>query len=163
MGFLSEFKAFAMRGNVIDLAVGVIMGSAFGKIVNSLVTDIVMPPLGYAINNFDFRNLKIDLTNMRVITEAAKPAAEAAKPAAAGAVQAAAAPPSDVVTINIGNFLQITIEFIVVALCIFLVIKAMNTLWRKKEEAPKPAELSTQEKLLVEIRDLMKNQGPARA
>ncbi len=159
MGFLSEFKAFAMRGNVIDLAVGVIMGSAFGKIVNSLVTDIVMPPLGYAINNFDFRNLKIDLTHMRVITEAAKPAAEAAKPAVAAAP--AAAPASDAVTINIGNFLQITIEFIVVALCIFLVIKAMNTLWRKKEEAPKPAELSTQEKLLVEIRDLMKNQARA--
>jgi large conductance mechanosensitive channel len=152
MGLLKEFKEFAVRGNVIDLAVGLIMGTAFGKIVNSLVTDVIMPPIGYVIGKFDFRNLKFDLTNMRWITEATPKAAEAAT------TTTAAEKASDIVTINVGMFLQVTIDFIIVAFCVFLLVKAMNTFWRKKEEAPKPAELSTQEKLLVEIRDLMKAQ-----
>lgn len=153
MGLLKEFKDFAMRGNVIDLAVGVIMGTAFGKIVNSLVTDMIMPPIGYMIGKFDFRNLKFDLTNMRMVTEAPAAAKAAEAPAAAAAPTAAAT--ADGVMINIGPFLQVTLDFIVVAFCIFLLVKAMNTLWKKKEEAPKPAELSTQEKLLIEIRDLL--------
>ena len=160
MGLLHEFKQFAMRGNVIDLAVGVIMGTAFGKIVNSLVTDVIMPPIGYVIGKFDFRNLKFDLTHMRLVTEApaaADKAAAAAAPAAAKATEAAAA--TDSVMINIGTFLQATLDFVVVAFCVFLLIKGMNTLWRKKEAAPKPAELSTQEKLLMEIRDRLPAQA----
>lgn len=154
MGLLSEFKDFAMRGNVVDLAVGVIMGGAFGKIVNSLVTDIIMPPIGFVIGRFDFRNLKFDLTNMQLVTEAPKAAAKAAE-AAAPAATAAAPAAADSVMINIGPFLQVTLDFVVVALCIFLLVKGMNTLWKKKEAAPKPAELSTQEKVLLEIRDLL--------
>jgi large conductance mechanosensitive channel len=151
MGLLKEFKDFAMRGNVIDLAVGVIMGTAFGKIVTSLVNDILMPPIGFVIGKFDFRNLKFDMTNMRLVTEeAGAKAADAAAPAAGEAAATA-----EGVMINIGPFLQSTIDFIIVAFCIFLVVKAMNTMLKKKEAAPKPAELSTQEKLLIEIRDLL--------
>ncbi|HTN73823.1 MAG TPA: large-conductance mechanosensitive channel protein MscL [Pirellulaceae bacterium] len=133
MGLLQEFKAFAMRGNVVDLAVGVIIGTAFGKIVSSLVADVIMPPIGYLIGGVKFTDLKKALPPVEVAGVKLEPA-----------------------VIEYGKFLQATFDFLIVAFCVFLMIKAMNMLIKKKEEAPKPAELSTQEKLLVEIRDLLK-------
>lgn len=135
MGIASEFKAFIQRGNVIDMAVGVIMGSAFGKIVNSLVTDLLTPPLGYLTGGVDFKNLSVKLTPPPL-------------------VDGSAATP---VEIKYGSFLQVTFDFLIIAFCVFLIVKAMNSL--KKKEAAKPAappEPSTQEKLLTEIRDLLK-------
>lgn len=136
--FLSEFKQFAMRGNVIDMAVGVIIGGAFGKIVSSLVNDVIMPPIGWLIGGMNFNELKITLP---------------AKELASGVTTEAA-------TINYGAFLQTTLDFIIVALCIFLFIKAINKLSTKKEEVkeePKAPEPTAEEKLLAEIRDLLKN------
>lgn len=133
MGMLKEFKEFAMRGSVIDLAVGVVIGGAFGKIVTSLVDDLIMPPLGYITGGIDFSNMKF------VITEANE---------AAGISE---------VAIKYGNFINVFIQFLIIAMCIFLVIKGINSLKRKeevKEEAP-PAP-SNEEKLLTEIRDLLK-------
>ena len=131
MGFFKEFKEFAMRGNVVDMAVGIIIGAAFGKIVSSLVQDLIMPPLGLMIGGINFTNLAITLK------------------AAAGDVAA--------VTLNYGKFIQTVFDFIIVALAIFLAIKAMNTLKRKQEEAPAaPAAPPRQEVLLEEIRDLLK-------
>ena len=120
--FLNEFKQFAMRGNVLDMAVGIIIGGAFGKIVSSLVSDIIMPPLGLLIGGVNFTQLAITL--------------------------------KEGVTINYGNFIQIIFDFLIVAFSIFLVIKLVNSLQRKKEEAP--AEPSDEIKLLTEIRDLLK-------
>jgi large conductance mechanosensitive channel len=136
--FINEFKQFAMRGNVIDMAVGVIIGGAFGKIVSSLVDDVIMPPIGWLIGGVDFSSLKITLP--------AKELAEGVETQAA--------------TINYGMFLQNTLDFLIVAFCIFLLIKGINKLTKKKEEAPKetPApEPSNEDKLLTEIRDLLKN------
>jgi len=134
MGMLKEFKEFAMRGSVIDLAVGVVIGGAFGKIVTSLVDDVIMPPIGFITGGMDFSDMKL------VITEANE---------AAGTTE---------VAINYGNFINVIIQFIIVAFCIFMVIKGINSLKRKQEEAPaSPAEPSNEEKLLTEIRDLLKN------
>lgn len=137
--FLNEFKEFAMRGNVLDMAVGVIIGGAFGKIVSSLVNDVIMPPIGWLIGGVDFSKLKIELP---------------AKQLMEGVV-------SEPATINYGVFLQTLLDFIIVAFCIFLMIKGVNKLSRKKKEAPaEPApapEPSAEEKLLAEIRDLLKN------
>lgn len=108
MGFVSEFRDFALKGNVVDMAVGVIMGAAFGKIVNSMVQDIMMPPLGYMIAGVDFKNAKYVL----------KPADEAAK--------------LPEVAITYGNFINLVIEFTIVAFCLFMVIKAMNRLLTAK-------------------------------
>ena len=119
---LNEFKQFAMRGNVLDMAVGIIIGGAFGKIVSSLVSDIIMPPLGLLIGGVNFTQLAITL--------------------------------KEGVTINYGNFIQIIFDFLIVAFSIFLVVKFVNSLQRKKEEAP--AEPSDEIKLLTEIRDLLK-------
>ena len=136
MGMLKEFKDFAMRGNVIDMAVGVVIGGAFGKIVSSLVADVIMPPIGLLLGGVNFTDLKLTL-----------------KEAADGA---------DAVTLNYGNFLQVTVDFIIIAFAIFMLIKGINALsnLRKKEEeaAPAPAapEPSAEEKLLTEIRDLLK-------
>lgn len=136
MGMLKEFKDFAMRGNVVDMAVGVVIGGAFGKIVSSLVADVIMPPIGLLIGGVNFADLKLTL-----------------KEASEGV---------DAVTLNYGNFVQVVIDFVIVAFAIFMMVKAINTLsnLRKKEEAeaPKPApEPSAEEKLLTEIRDLLKN------
>jgi len=133
MGMLKEFKEFAMRGSVIDLAVGVIIGGAFGKIVTSLVDDLIMPPIGFLTGGIDFSDMKL------VITEANE---------AAGISE---------VAINYGNFINILIQFTIIAFCIFLLIKGINSLKRKEEvtEAA-PAEPSSEEKLLTEIRDLLK-------
>lgn len=148
MGMLKEFKEFAMRGNVVDMAVGVIIGGAFGKIVSSLVADVIMPPIGVALGGMDFKDLKLVLT-------------EAVKDAEGNIVTPAA-------TLNYGNFIQVIIDFLIVALAIFFLIKGINALsnMKKKEEeakaaepAPAPApEPSAEEKLLTEIRDLLKNQ-----
>jgi len=134
--FLQEFKAFAMRGNVIDMAVGVIIGGAFGKIVSSLVADVVMPAIGIFVGGVNFKELKW------VIKDAVY--------SADGKELTAAA------TLNYGNFLQSTFDFIIIAFAIFLFIKFMANLSKKKEEAPEPPAPSKEETLLAEIRDLLK-------
>ena len=130
MGMMKEFKEFAVKGNVIDMAVGIIIGAAFGKIVSSFVADVIMPPIGLAVGGVDFTNLAVTLR-------------------AASADTAA-------VVIGYGKFIQTVVDFSIVAFAIFLAIKAINTLKRKEEEAPKaPPEPSKQEVLLGEIRDLL--------
>ena len=145
MGFLSDFKAFAMKGNVVDMAVGVIIGGAFGKIVTSVVNDIIMPPIGLLVGGVNFTDLKC-IMKPEVLAED-------------GTVETAA------VTLNYGNFLQQTFDFLIIAFSIFIMIKVITRLTekRKKEEeaapapAPAPApEPSAEEKLLTEIRDLLK-------
>lgn len=131
MSILSEFKTFAMRGNVVDLAVGVVIGGAFGKIVTSFVNDVIMPPIGVLLGGVDFSDLVITLK------------------AAAGEVPA--------VTINYGAFLQTIIDFILVALAIFFLIKAINATQKKPAPAKaKAPELTREEKLLTEIRDALR-------
>ncbi len=135
---IDEFKTFALKGNVADMAIGIIIGAAFGKIVTSLVNDIIMPPIGLLIGGVDFTDLKIVLKGASV-DDAGK------------AVSA--------VTLNYGSFLQTTIDFLIVAFAIFLMIKAMNNMMRKEVPAPAPLappEPSKEEKLLTEIRDLLK-------
>ncbi|MBU1702646.1 MAG: large-conductance mechanosensitive channel protein MscL [Candidatus Eisenbacteria bacterium] len=128
---MKEFKTFAMRGNVIDMAVGIVIGGAFGKIVSSLVADLIMPPIGLLLGNVNFTALVITLK---------------------GATAEAAA-----VTLNYGKFIQTIVDFIIVAFAIFMVIKAMNSLKKKEEEAPKaPPAPPKEEVLLTEIRDLLK-------
>lgn len=135
MSWIKEFKDFAMRGNVVDLAVGIIIGAAFGKIVSSLVADVIMPPIGLLIGGVDFSNLAVTLKD------------------AIPAVNGAAAAPA--VTLNYGKFIQTVVDFTIVAFAIFLVVKGMNALKRSKEAAPAPAP-TTQEVLLTEIRDLLR-------
>lgn len=139
--FLKEFKEFATRGNVMDMAVGVIIGGAFGKIISSMVDDVLMPLIGQVTGGIDFTNLFITLGDGEFST-------------------VAAAKEAGVSVLAYGQFIQNVIDFIIVAFCIFLMIKGMNQLSRKKkEEAPAPAapEPSAEEKLLTEIRDLLKN------
>lgn len=138
MSFLQEFKTFAMKGNVVDMAVGIIIGGAFGKIVSSLVSDIIMPPLGLLIGGMNFKNLVIHL----------KPAGV---DAAGNATQA--------VNINYGNFIQTSLDFIIIAFSIFVFIKAINSLRRKHEAPPAPPAPpvpTKEETLLTEIRDILK-------
>lgn len=142
MGFIKEFKQFAMRGNVVDMAVGIIIGGAFGKIVTSVVNDIIMPGVGLLVGGVNFTDLKI------VLKKAVMEGEQLISPA---------------VTINYGNFIQVVFDFVIIAFAIFLLIKAMNTLNRKKEEkpaAPAPApELSAEEKLLKEILEEIKKKN----
>lgn len=135
---LQEFKQFAMRGNVVDMAVGIIIGGAFGKIVSSVVGDLIMPAVGLLVGGMNFSDLKITLKHAvmegdKVITPA--------------------------VSINYGNFIQVTIDFIIIAFAVFLLIKGVNAFnKKKKEEAPKaPAAPAADIQLLTEIRDLLKN------
>ena len=139
MGFIKEFKEFAMKGNVMDMAVGVIIGGAFGKIVSSLVDDVLMPIVGKLTGGVDFTNLFVTLGDGEFETLAAAKEAGAA-------------------TLAYGQFIQNIIDFLIVAFCIFLMIKAMNKLNRKKAEPEQPAAPAgpTQEELLAEIRDLLK-------
>ena len=140
MGFISEFKEFALKGNVMDMAVGVIIGGAFGKIVSSLVDDIIMPLIGKLLGNADFTNLYIPLSDKITDGMSLEKAREV------GFVFA------------YGQFCQNVIDFLIIALCIFLMVKGMNKLKKKKAEEPAPApEPSNEEKLLGEIRDLLKN------
>ena len=138
MGFIKEFKEFAMKGNVMDMAVGVIIGGAFGKIVSSLVDDIIMPLIGLVTGGVSFTDMFWNLGEGKYDTLAAAKEAGAA-------------------VFAYGQFIQNIIDFLIIALCIFLMIKAMNKLKKKEEPAPeKPAEPSNEEKLLGEIRDLLK-------
>lgn len=133
MGFFSEFKEFASKGNVVDLAVGVIIGGAFGKIVNSMVNDVLMPPLGMLLGGINFTEFGITLKDKVGDTPA--------------------------VILKYGSFIQNVFDFLILAFCIFLMIKSINALKRKQEEMPAPAappEPNAQEKLLTEIRDLLK-------
>lgn len=136
---LKEFKDFAMRGNVLDMAIGVIIGGAFGKIVSSLVSDVLMPPLGLLMGKVDFSSLFIDLSRT--------------SPPSLAAAKAAGAP-----TLNYGVFLQSVFDFLIIAFVIFMLVKQVN---RFKNEVPPPPpappEPTSQEKLLMEIRDLLKN------
>ena len=142
MGFIKEFKEFAMKGNVMDMAVGVIIGGAFGKIVTSLVNDILMPIISLATGGMDFTNMFVNLSDdvkYKTLAEAQEAGAS---------------------VFAYGTFIQNIIDFLIVAFCVFMMIKGMNKLTKKKEE-PKPAEPEapkgpTQEELLAEIRDLLK-------
>ena len=137
MKIVQEFREFAMKGNVVDMAVGIIIGAAFGKIVSSLVNDVIMPPLGLLIGGVDFTELKIILK-------------EAAVDPAGNAISA--------VTLNYGTFVQTTFDFLIVAFAIFMMIKAMNNMKKKQAGAPAqaPPAPSKEEILLTEIRDLLK-------
>ncbi len=131
MGMVQEFKEFAMRGNVVDLAVGVVIGVAFGKIVSSVVDDVIMPPIGVLMGGVDFTDLKIPLKE------------------AVGEVPA--------VTLNYGSFIQSCVDFLIVAFAVFMLVKALNSMKRKEEEAPAAPPPPAQEVLLTEIRDLLKS------
>ena len=138
---LQEFKTFIAKGNAIDLAVGVVIGAAFGKIVSSLVDDLIMPPLGLIFGKVDFSQLYVSLDGKSYETLAV--------------AQAAGAP-----TWNYGNFITVLIQFVIIAWAIFLVVKAINTLKQKEEAKPAaPPEPSAEEKVLLEIRDLLKRQS----
>ena len=137
MGFIKEFKEFATRGNVMELAVGIIIGGAFGKIVSSLVADIIMPPIGFIVGGTKFTDLKLWLKDA-VVDGSGKVIKEA-------------------VTLNIGNFIQAVFDFLIIAGSIFLIVKIINKLNRKKpEEPPASKSPSVEEQLLMEIRDLLK-------
>ena len=145
--FIQEFKDFAMRGNVVDMAVGVIIGGAFGKIVTSVVNDIIMPPIAMLMGNVNFADLAVTLKEAQpeMVNEAGE------------VIQKA----TEAITLNYGAFIQTCIDFLIVAFCIFLLIKAMNKM-KKEEEAPAPEpaaepEPTKEEVLLTEIRDLLKN------
>ncbi len=137
---LNEFKAFAVKGNAVDMAVGVIIGGAFGKIVSSIVNDIIMPPIGWLIGGVNFSDLKFELPSVKLGAET---------------MQAA--------TINYGAFIQTIIDFLIIAFCVFLLVKGINKLAsiKKKEEekaapAPEEPKPTKEEQLLTEIRDLLK-------
>ncbi|MEQ9105527.1 MAG: large-conductance mechanosensitive channel protein MscL [Rhodothermales bacterium] len=135
MSMMKEFKEFAMRGNVVDMAIGIIIGGAFGKIVSSFVADVIMPPIGLLIGGVDFSELAYVLKEATAEAEA--------------------------VTISYGVFVQSVIDFVIIAFAIFMVVKGMNRMKKKEEAAPEPApaappEPSAEEKLLTEIRDLLK-------
>jgi len=128
MGLLKEFRTFAMKGNVVDLAVGIIIGAAFGKIVTSLVSDIIMPPIGMLVGGLDFKDLTITVSH------------------------------TPFVVIKYGSFINTVIDFVIVAFAIFIMIKAMNKLKKKQDEAPAPPPKPSEEVVLLgEIRDLLKN------
>ena len=131
-GFLGEFKKFAMRGNVIDLAIGVVIGAAFGKIVNSIVNDVVMAPLGPLLGKVDFKTIFVTLNGSFY------PSLEAAKKAGVPVIQ-------------VGNFIQVVIEFVIVAFVIFLVVKQINRLTAKKEAEPPPPDKKDCPQCLAEI------------
>jgi len=133
MSIGKEFKDFALRGNVVDMAVGIIIGAAFGKIIPSFVTDVLMPPLGMLIGGTDFSSFKIHLS---------EPVISGGKVVSQGA------------SLNYGNFIQVTLDFLIIAFSVFLLVKVVNAIHSTEEK--KPPEPSAQEKLLIEIRDLLK-------
>jgi large conductance mechanosensitive channel len=151
---LEEFREFALRGNVADLAVGVIIGAAFGKIVTALVSDIIMPPIAGLVGNIDFTNLYFSLSEkVRQAQEA-----YATSPTTPGGHLPLDAALKAGPVIAWGDFVTITLNFLIVAFCIFLLVKGMNALKRHEEAKPTlPPEPTAQEKLLTEIRDLLKN------
>lgn len=129
MSILREFKEFAVKGNAIDMAIGIIIGAAFGKIISSLVDDIIMPPIGMLIGGVDFTNLAVTLKEATMDTPA--------------------------VTVNYGNFIQTLVNFAIIAFAIFMIVKLINRFRRKQETAPEPAP-TKEELLLAEIRDLLR-------
>lgn len=136
--FINEFKEFAVKGNAVDMAVGVIIGGAFGKIISSIVDDLIMPPIGWLIGGVNFTDLKFTLPSVDVGLEKLQPA-----------------------TINYGNFLQTAFDFIIIAFCVFMLVKVINKVARKKneeikKEEPSAPEPTNEEILLTEIRDLLK-------
>ena len=132
MSMVSEFKKFAMRGNVVDMAVGIVIGGAFGKIVSSFVADVLMPPIGIALGGVDFTDLAITLKEGTAEAEA--------------------------VMLNYGSFIQSVVDFLIIAFAIFMVVKAMNSLQKNEEEEPAaPPEPSKEEVLLTEIRDALRS------
>ena len=132
MGMVKEFKDFAVKGNMIDMAVGIIIGAAFGKIVSSLVSDVIMPPLGLLIGDVPFAAMKLTL-----------------RPAAVG---------NEAVTLNYGSFIETAVDFLIVACAIFMVVKAINSMKRKEAAAPAAPPTPTKDQLLLtEIRDLLKS------
>lgn len=133
---IEEFKKFAMRGNVIDLAVGIVIGGAFGKIVSSLVSDVLMPPIGVVLGGVNFSKLSF------TIQEAVIENGEVVKAA---------------ISLNYGSFIQTIVDFVIIAFAIFMVVKAMNKMQKKEDEKPK--EPPKQEKLLTEIRDILKGKS----
>jgi large conductance mechanosensitive channel len=138
---LDEFKKFAMRGNVVDMAVGIIIGGAFGKIISSFVADVIMPPIGMLMGNVDFSQLFINLSD--VSYESLALAQEAGAP-----------------TINYGVFINTVLDFLIVAFAIFMVIRGMNKMKKKEEEKPaEPAKPSEEVQLLTDIRDALKSRG----
>ncbi len=139
MSFIKEFKDFAMKGNVVDMAVGIIIGGAFGKIVSSIVSDIIMPPIGLLMGGVNFTDLKLTLK--------------------AAQLDAVTGKTVEAVTLNYGKFLQTTVDFIILAFAIFLMVKAMNTLKKKEEVKPSAPPVPTKEELLLtDIRDILKAQ-----
>ncbi|HRZ39495.1 MAG TPA: large-conductance mechanosensitive channel protein MscL [Candidatus Omnitrophota bacterium] len=139
MSFVKEFKDFAMKGNVVDMAVGIIIGGAFGKIVSSIVSDIIMPPIGLLMGGVNFTDLKLTLK--------------------AAQLDAVTGKTVEAVTLNYGKFLQTTVDFIILAFAIFLMVKAMNTLKKKEEVKPSAPPVPTKEELLLtDIRDILKAQ-----
>ncbi|WP_114782721.1 large-conductance mechanosensitive channel protein MscL [Botryobacter ruber] len=137
MGFFTEFREFAVKGNVIDLAVGVVIGTAFGAITTSLVKDLIMPPLGVIISNVDFTKLKLVLKEAEVVN---------------GAVV------TEAVTLNYGTFLQTVVNFLIISFAIFLMVRTINR-YRRKEAAKPAPPINKQEVLLAEIRDILKEQN----
>lgn len=132
MSMMSEFKTFAMRGNVVDMAVGIVIGGAFGKIVSSFVNDVLMPPIGMLMGGVDFADLSFVLSEATAEAEA--------------------------VTLNYGSFVQTVVDFLIIAFAIFMVVKAMNSMKKKEEEAPaEPPKPSAEVELLTEIRDSLRN------
>ena len=131
MSMMGEFKSFAMRGNVVDMAVGIVIGGAFGKIVSSFVADVLMPPIGMLLGNVDFSDLAVTLQ-------------DASEEAAA-------------VTLRYGTFIQTVVDFVIIAFAIFMVVKAMNSVMKEEEAAPPPPpKPSKEEELLTEIRDALR-------
>jgi large conductance mechanosensitive channel len=137
---LEDFKKFIMRGNVVDLAVGIVIGAAFGKIVTSLVADVLMPPIGMVLGGVDFSGLFVNLSGTSYPTLAA--------------ARLAGAP-----TLNYGMFVNTVVDFLIVSAAIFIVVKVISRLQKKAEEAPAPAKPSKEEQLLTEIRDLLKKKS----
>ena len=170
MGLVKDFRDFIMRGNVVDLAVGVIMGVAFKDVVDSLVKDVLMPPIGKVVGNIDFSNLYVSLSDK---VDAANKAAAATQPSTGGAVGSVMSAFSTAGRIPLekakdlgpviayGHFVTITINFLIVAFCVFLVIKAFATMQKRfeKEKEVKPEEAPAQERLLTEIRDILKSRS----
>jgi len=131
MSMMAEFKSFAMRGNVVDMAVGIVIGGAFGKIVSSFVSDVLMPPIGMLMGGVDFKELAVVLK--------------------------AATEETAAVTVNYGAFIQTVLDFVIIAFAIFMVVKAMNNMKKKEEAAPAaPPKPSAEVELLTEIRDSLK-------
>ena len=143
---VNEFKQFAVKGNAVDMAVGVIIGGAFGKIVSSIVNDLIMPHIGWIIGGVNFTDLKVTLPSIDMGIEKLEPA-----------------------TINYGNFIQTTFDFLIISICVFLMLRTINKLAKKNDESKKQAEQakaaepSKEEKLLTEIRDLLKEQNSKNA